>query len=145
MHSSPYYSLVKQALTDDVFGIGSLVVSAGRTETLGRPTLISDSTALKTTGGSPDPFYSVLGLAPDAIVITISEEQEIVTQDVTGLDNLVIRVQGEYSYNLGLKGYKWDITNGAANPNSTAVATGSNWDKSASDDKDTAGVCVKVG
>jgi hypothetical protein len=62
---------------------------------------------------------------------------------VSGLEQISYRLQGEYAYNLGLKGYTWDIANGGANPSAAALATGTNWDQVATDDKDTAGVILK--
>jgi hypothetical protein len=77
-----------------------------------------------------------------AVEVENSEEQDIVVQDVTGLENLVVRFQGEYAYNLGVKGFKYDVTNGGANPNATAVALGTNWDTNLGSVKDRAGVCL---
>jgi hypothetical protein len=56
---------------------------------------------------------------------------------------LVVRVQAEYAYSLGIKGFKYDVANGGANPDATAVGTASNWDKVATDKKDLAGVILK--
>jgi hypothetical protein len=72
--------------------------------------------------------YFTLGSGRQRGDVENSEEQEIVVQDVTGLENLVVRFQGEYAYNVGLKGFQWDVTNGGANPTSTNVGLGTNWD-----------------
>jgi hypothetical protein len=42
-----------------------------------------------------------------------------------------------------VKGYRWDVTNGGANPDDSSLGTGSNWDRAATSDKDLAGVVLK--
>jgi hypothetical protein len=66
----------------------------------------------------------------------------MVAQTVTGLENLVIRLQGEYAINVGLRGFTWDTTNGGINPTAAALATAGNWDQTAASIKDLAGVCA---
>ena len=142
MHSKQYYDLVGQAITDNIFQIGSISIMGGTTPTLGRPVIITDATDLIITG-TPD-AYVCLGLVAGGGVVMESEERTLVSETVTGLENLVGRIQGEMAYSLLLKGYQWDATNGGANPAAAAVATGSNWDKIAADDKSTAGIMVKT-
>src|SRR6185369_12082265 len=113
----------------------------GTPVTLNRPVIITDSASLKTQLNSPDvDDYFTLGLVRNAVTVENSEEQEIVVQDVTGLENLMVRFQGEYAYNLGVKGFKWDVVSSGANPTTTNVALGTNWDTHFSDVKDRAGV-----
>ena len=57
------------------------------------------------------------------VVIQESEEETITSQMVTGLEQLIMRIQGEYTFNVGRKGFKRDITNGGANPTDTALGT----------------------
>ena len=84
--------------------------------------LVTDSSSLIANLASPDVNdYYTLGLVDSAIVVENSEEQEIVLQDVTGLENLVIRIQGEYAYNLSLRGFTWDVGNGAVKPDTNHV------------------------
>ena len=103
---------------------------------------MTDSTSLIAQLNSPDlNDYYTLGLVAGGVEVENSEEQEIMVQDVTGLENLVVRYQGEYAYNLGVKGFKWDVANGAANPSTSTLGTGTNWDTVFSSLKDRAGVC----
>ncbi len=91
----------------------------------------ADSAALVANEGSPEiPQYHTLGLTADACVVEESEGSEFHSEIISGKDNLVVRLQGEYAYNLGLKGMAWDVANGGVNPDDTAVGTGSNWDGS---------------
>ena len=138
MHSKPYYDLVQQAISDKITDIADVAIAQGDTPTLGRPVVITDSASL-IVSGTPDK-YITLGLVENSSEVSESEEREIVSETVTGLENLVMRIQGEYAFNLKLKGYAWDTQNGGVNPTDGAIGTGSNWDKYSADDKATAGV-----
>lgn len=142
MHSKPYFNLIGQALTDKIFEVAGAVIYSGSVPTFGRPVVVIDAPALLTTG-TPDKYDS-LCLVPGAVVVKESEERNIVNEIVTGLENLVVRMQGEYAFNLGIKGYTWDVTNGGANPTDAALGTGSNWDKVATENKALAGIIVKT-
>ena len=143
MHSKPYYDLVAQSITDNVFQIGGMVVMGGIPPTLGKPTIVVDSSALVETSGSSTSSYITLGLVEDAVTVMQSEESEIVSQLLTGQENLGVRIQGEHAYNVGVKGFKYDMTNGGPNPTDAALATSTNWDVAASfDNKQLAGVLL---
>ncbi len=143
MHSKAYYDLVLSQVAANITGISNLNVATATPVTCNRPVIITDSASLLSQFGSPDvDNYVTLGLTSGAIDVENSEEQEVVVQDVTGLENLVIRFQGEYAYNLGLKGFKWDVTSGGANPTAGNVGTGSNWDTHFGSVKDRAGVAI---
>jgi hypothetical protein len=144
MHSKPYYDLMGQAIADKIFEIAGATIYAGTVATFGKPVVVTDAPALWDLNGSATDTYNVLGLVPAAAVVKQSEDQEVVSQLVTGKENLVMRVQGEYAFNVNVKGFTWDVTNGGANPTDGAIATSSNWDKAATADKSLAGVCIKV-
>jgi len=143
MHSKPYFDLIENAIADKIFEEAGLVVYGGQPGTLGKPVIVTDDAALTNTTPDPDEYY-ILGLVEGAAEASESEQREIVTDTITGEENLRYRIQGEYAFNLKLKGYTWDVTNGGANPNAAALGTGSNWDKVASDNKLTAGIRIKV-
>lgn len=144
MHSKPYYDLVKSQAAANVTGVSNFNVATATPITCNRPVLVTDSASLLQGLTSPDVNnYLTLGLTDSAIVVENSEEQEIVLQDVTGLENLVIRIQGEYAYNLSLRGFTWDVQNaGGANPAAAAINLPSNWDTAMTSVKDRAGVCL---
>lgn len=144
MHSKPYFDLVLQQIAANIDGVSNFNVKSGTPVTLNRPVLVIDSPSLKVTSGSPavDDYYT-LGLVAGGAMAEVTETSDVVIDDVTGGENLLTRLQGEFAYNIGLKGFKYDVTNGGANPNATAVGTGSNWDKAATDDKSLAGVIIK--
>lgn len=133
MHAKPFYDLMKQSLTDNVFNVGGVTIATGNVQTLGKPAIVVNSSALVETSGSSATVYRTLALVEDAVRIQESEERDIATDRVTGLENLVYRIQGEYAYNVRVRGFQWDTTNGGANPTDAAVATATNWDLIASD------------
>lgn len=144
MHSKVYYDLVKEQIGQNITGVSNFNVQTGTPVTLNRPVLVTDSDSLKITSGSPAVTdYYTLGLTANGGLVEVTETNDVIVDDVTGLEVLMTRLQGEFAYNLGLKGFKYDVSNGGANPNATAVGTGSNWDKAVSYDKGLAGVVMK--
>jgi hypothetical protein len=143
MHSKPWFDLIQQSLTDKIFGVANITVFQGLTGTLGKPVIVTDMPSLL-NAGTPD-LYVTLGLTAGAATVRESEMPTVESQLVTGLANLVMRIQGEYAYNLGVKGFTWDLTNGGLNPDNTALALGTNWDKVATDNKQLAGVRIISG
>lgn len=144
MHSVPYFDLIGQAITDKVpANIGGGAIMEGTIPIFGRAALISDSSGLTDANGSLADTYNSLGLVPGALTISQSEPETIVGADlVTGLHNLVYRFQAEYTFNLRVKGFQWDVGNGGANPDAATVATTTNWDQIDTSDKTLAGVLL---
>ena len=145
MHSKAYYDLVKEQIASNIYGVSNFAVSEGSPVTLNRPVLVTDSSGLITVGGTtttPVNTYHTLGLTANGIIVENTEQEEMIVQNVTGGENLAVRMQGEFAYNLGLKGFKWDIANGAKNPTDSALGTGSNWDPTRTSFKDFAGVVI---
>lgn len=144
MHSASYFALLKDQVTDAVYRADGVSIMQGSPATLGRIVVVTDSDALAAAGepSSDATTYSVLGLRRGAIDVVISETPTMVTELVTGYENMFYRVQGEHSYNLGLKGMRYNVSSGA-NPNAAAIGTGSNWVKSVTSDKLLPGVILK--
>lgn len=142
MHSKPYYDLVKDQINANIDGLSNFNVATATPVTLNRPVLITDSAALIDTSVSPNQ-YVTLGLGENGCVVEDSEEDMLHTEVITGKENLVTRLQGEYAYNVGMKGLKWDVTNGGVNPNDAALGTGTNWDSVMDSIKDLPGVMIR--
>ncbi len=143
MHSKTYYDLVKEQITANIDGLSNFNVASATPVTLNRPVLVTDSEALKVyDSASPRSLlgYQVLGLVQDAVVVEDSEEEMLHNEVVSGKENIIARLQGEYAYNVGLKGFKWDVTNGGINPLDAALATTTNWDQVMTSVKDLGGV-----
>jgi hypothetical protein len=142
MHSKPYFDLMKQAIADKIFEVAGVTIYQGTVATFNRPTIVIDSASL-TTGTGTAQRYFTLGLTDGAVEVAESEERNVVSDLVTGLENLVMRIQGEYAFNLRVKGCQWDTTNGGVNPADATIATSTNWDKVAVDSKLMPGIDVK--
>lgn len=143
MHSKVYFDLVLQQIAANIDGLSNFNVRTGTPVTLNRPVFVTDSASLKVTSGSPAVTdYYTLGLVQGAAMAEVTETNDIVLDTVTGGEMLLQRLQGEFAYNVGLKGFKYDVGSGA-NPNATALGSGANWDKAATDDKSLTGIVVK--
>jgi hypothetical protein len=149
MHSKVWFDLMLHQIGTSANGdiVSGVVVQAATPATLNRPVIVTDSDALTVAGGSGSGAYTdyfTLGLTPMGIVMENTETERVVLDEVTGLENLVVRLQGEYAYNAGVKGFKWDTGNGGANPSDATLGTGSNWDAARSSYKDYAGIVVQT-
>lgn len=137
MHSKVYYDLVKDQISANIDGISNFNVANAAPVTLNRPVLVTDSASLVNAG-----VYTTLGLTEDAVVLEDSEEESMMGDLITGKDNLVVRLQGEFAYNIGVKGCAWDVANGGVNPDDTALGTGTNWDSVMDNVKDLPGIAL---
>lgn len=140
-HSQPNFDIIGGILAGSTTGLADVATIQGALPGyLGRPAVITDSAYLTFT----DTYvkYRTLGLVRDAVKVEESEEESFHTEIVSGLENLVRRWQAEYAFNVSCRGYKWDITNGGANPSDATLATVTNWDKVATSNKHTPGVLL---
>lgn len=147
MHSKPFYDLVKNQITANIDGISNFAIAQASPVTLNRPVLVTDSAGLTFTEGSTSPNstgYYTLGLDENGVVVEDTEEELFHSEIITGLENLVVRLQGEYAYNLTVRGFKFNLTTSpmAINPTDAQVGTGSNWTKVMTSNKDLAGVVL---
>lgn len=139
MHSKPYWNLVRAAITDKIYEEAGTVVYGGSPGTLGKPVIVTDGGLVS---DDSTPQYYTLGLTTGALEIIQSEADTIVTDLVTGEENLAYRIQGEFAFNLGMRGCTWDVTHGGANPTIATLAAADNWDNLYTDVKHLPGVCV---
>lgn len=128
MHSKPYIDLVDNGLTVTLESVAGMMVANGQIPgALGGRIAVSDNSNLLNVA-TPN-TYNVLGLAEMACVVRQSELQNVVIKMLTGQEQLIIEIQGEYAETVGIPGFTWDVTNGGANPDDTALGTTTNWDK----------------
>jgi hypothetical protein len=144
MHSKVFFDLVQSQITANIDGVSNFNVATATPVTLNRPVLVTDSPSLVLSNyGSPlSTAYITLGLVENAVVLEDSEEEAMMGDLITGKDNLVVRLQGEFAYNVGVKGFAYDVANGGVNPDDTALGTGTNWDSVMDSDKDLAGLAI---
>jgi hypothetical protein len=146
MHSVPFGKLTEGQLTSTVSGIGNVVVYGDAPGSLGRPVFVTDNTSLfipaVTTPGSEAPAkYVTLGLTAGACELEDTEQETILFDTALGRANITVIMQGEYAYNIGLKGLTWDVASGI-NPTNAALFTGTNWDSVVDSIKNLPGVAI---
>ncbi len=142
MHSTSWFDLGLDGVDNQIDSVAADIIRVLEVPGMGRPFIVTDSDSLIATADNPDSYY-VLGLTAGGIQSIFTEDQYIALQEQLGHEQIENMIQGEYAFNLGLKGFKWDVSNGGANPDSSALATSTNWDVAASSYKDYAGVVLK--
>ena len=105
---------------------------------LGKAVIVTDAPGLY-LAGTPNKDF-VLSLAPDAAIVSDGADLISNIETKNGQTRIETTMQVDYTFGLGLKGYTWDEANGGKSPTDAELATGSNWDKVATDIKHTAGV-----
>jgi hypothetical protein len=149
MHSAPMFGLWGQNLANGamLFNIGNIAI---RADPFGRPFIVSDTPALVEPDGGGGgvgteiPTYYTLGLTTAAIVVDQNDDFTSNVSTTNGNENIRRTVQSEWSFNLSLKGYAWDKTNGGKSPNDAALAVATNWDRIVTSHKDLAGVLIEA-
>jgi hypothetical protein len=141
MHSKPMFDLYGKNLTNaaHLFNFGTVNVVR---DPFGKLLVMTDCTNLVITG-TPNK-YAVLGLVPGAVMIDQNNDFTANEDAKNGDENIIRTYQAEWSYNVGVRGFAWDKTNGGKSPNDAALLTATNWDRYATSEKDLAGVVVKV-
>lgn len=141
-HSKVATDLEVVSISDKITNVADGMINFGRLSANGLPYLIIDSTSLLISATPQQ--YATLGLCMGAGRVIESEDPTMVLDGpLTGFANLVYRLQGESAYNIGVKGFSYNVAGGGANPLDAAVATQSNWTQAATSYKDCAGVYVK--
>ncbi len=141
VHSKPMTDFYGAALTNtaQLFTYGTVNVLS---DPFGRIFVVTDASGLVTVG-SPNTYHT-LGLVPGAISVDQNDDFDDNYETSNGDENIKRTYQAEWSYNLGIKGFAWDKTNGGKSPTDAALATATNWDRYATSDKDLAGVLVNT-
>ncbi|QAY87227.1 major capsid protein [Pseudomonas arsenicoxydans] len=138
MTGSSWHKLVGQNLANaqNLFLAGNVRV----VDILGKTSVVTDAPALL-QAGTPNKEI-ILGLASGAALVHDGRDIISNVQTTNGQTRIETTIQVDYTFGLGLKGYTWDTANGGKSPTSAALATGTNWDKTATSIKDTAGVAL---
>lgn len=136
MTGEVYHKLIGQNLANatPVFQANNVLV----VDILGKAVVVTDAPALYATG-SPNK-QKVLGLVDSAAVVL--DGSDIITniETTNGQTRIETTLQVDYTFGVALKGYTWDEANGGKSPTDAELATGTNWDKVATNIKHTAGV-----
>lgn len=136
INGATYHKLIGQNLTNAV----NLFTAQGVTivDMLGKSVIVTDAPALYQTG-TPNK-QKALGLAAGAATVFNGGDVISNIETVNGKLRIETTMQVDYTFGVAIKGYTWDEANGGKSPSDAALATGTNWDKVASDIKQTAGV-----
>lgn len=145
MHSKVHNDLLALNLANSaqLFSFGSVNVQS---DFQGRPFIITDSASLVTVDGvsaGVDKYHS-LGLTAEALVVEQNNDWTENWETSNGQINIARTYQAEWSYNMAIKGFAWDKTNGGHSPTTAALTTATNWDKVVTDKKDLGGVVVET-
>lgn len=140
MHSATIHNLFENALTntENLFSYDTVNVIR---DPFGRLFVVTDSPDLVDTSGA-NPIYRTLGLVEGGALVHDNADFYSTLQEVTGSENITAKYQAEWSYNTAVYGYAWDTAAGGKSPNAAALGTSANWDKTATSNKNTAGVLV---
>jgi len=136
MHSKPKHDIYGSALSnaERLFEFGTVQVT---TDGHGNPLIATDSPNLMTNdgGGVGVNWYHTLGVVPGGIMIEDNGNMtNFMDQNIEKV-NAETLMKTEFDFNLGVKGYSWD---GVKSPNDAEIATQANWDRTATDAKNTA-------
>lgn len=137
MHSSTYFDLVDDAITQKIYEEAGVVVYGGQPGTMGRPVLVTDKA----------PQDTILGLQAGAVEIVESQAPGFRLYPINDQENLSLGYRSEGAFNVELLGYSWNVGGtpaAPANPNLTQLGTAANWTKYATSDKATAGVLIDI-
>jgi hypothetical protein len=131
-HSKPYHDLVRAQIngTDAVDAVAGAVLYGAGPATFGKPFVASDNEAFYLADAHSDgttDLYQTLALTAGAVTIEESEPAQIVNQLVTGKENLKQRIQGEYAFNVKLKGFAYDVQTQGVNPSDAVLASAASW------------------
>lgn len=145
MHSKSWNDLYGNALTNNerLFVYGNVNVSR---DPMGRVYVMADQPALMTaavTGQNAAPAkFHTLGLVPGAVDIAQNDDFFDNWSTTNGNENIHRTYQSEWSYNVGVKGFAWDKTNGGHAPSDAALSTAASWDQVCTSLKDGPGVIM---
>lgn len=141
MHSTPWFDLIDAGLANStaLFSYGTVNIMRDVT---GRPFVISDQPTLKS--GATPAVYHTLGLTSGAAVINTNNDYDQNIETSNGNENIKRTLQAEWSYNVGVKGFTWDKANGGHAPTDNALFTPTNWDKTATSNRDLAAVIIET-
>ncbi|MDB5995257.1 MAG: hypothetical protein JWP42_2393 [Pseudomonas sp.] len=138
MQGSTWHKLIGQAINNstNLFLAGNVRV----VDILGKISIVTDAPALAQTG-TPNKEI-ILALATGSALVHDNRDIISNVSTVNGKTRIETTIQVDYTFGVGLKGYTWDTINGGKSPSDAALATGTNWDKTATSIKDTAGVAL---
>jgi hypothetical protein len=124
MHSTPFFQLQKKGL-DNGDALFTFATAKIFQDQMGVPFIVTDSPDLIADDGD----YLTVGLTAGAVVMQENPgEFRANIETSNGRTSIKDTQQAEGTFNLTLKGCKWDEVNGGPSPLADALAVGTNWD-----------------
>ncbi len=139
MTGSMFHKLIGQNLTNSqrLFTAGNVRV----VDILGDLVVVTDAPALFEADYDTDlDADKVLSLTPQAAVVYDGSDVISNIQTTNGKQRIETTMQVDYTFGLSLSGYTWNESAGGKSPTDEKIATGTNWVKTATSIKHTAGV-----
>lgn len=143
MHSKAYFDLMATNISTVIDRVAGATIYEGTVGTMGLPVVVTDSASLINTDGissGTDSYYTV-GLTENGLAAVESEETTVVSEIVTGLENLTFRAQGEHSFDVSVQGISYTDT--GVNPADAALSTAGNWTLKRASVKSAAGFVIE--
>jgi hypothetical protein len=136
MDGLTYHSLVGQNLVNgaELFHAGNVTV----VDILGKRVVVTDAPALREAPATSTNDIKVLSLSAGGIVCSNAGDLVTNIETINGKQRIETTMQADYTFGLGLKGYTW--SNSISSPTDAELGTGSNWTRTATSVKHTAGV-----
>lgn len=136
MNGATYHKFVAQNLANaaELFQAGNVTV----VDILGKRIVVTDAPALQETPATSTNDIKVLGLVAGGVVCHDAGDLVTNIETTNGKQRIETTMQADYTFGLGLKGYTWNTA--VSSPTDAELATGSNWTKTATSVKHTAGV-----
>jgi hypothetical protein len=133
MTGTAYHAMIglNLANSQQLFQAGNVQII----DILGKLYVVTDAPALLDTG-----IYKVPTLVEGAVIARDGGDLITNIQSTNGKERIETTMQTDYTFGIGIKGFTWDTVNGGKSPTDAELATGSNWDKTVTDNKFTAGV-----
>ena len=123
MPSAAHFQLMKEskdsAKISDIVGAGTLY--EGTVASFGRPVIVTDSPSLSPSGDS-----WVGALKAGALTLRNDAMPIVYNEIVTGKENMIMRIQGEFEAAITVGGYRYGGS--AKNPDDAGLAGTANWD-----------------
>lgn len=133
MNSDTYFDIVDEALTNQIYSEGEIIVYGGLPGTMGRPVLVTDMIDQEVS----------FGLQAGALKIIESQMPGFRIWDINDEENMAIGARAEGTFNLELLGYSYKMSEGE-NPDINKLKAKTSWEKHAKSNKLTAGVLIEL-
>lgn len=143
-HSKSFYDLIGDSIVNKITNVADVAIYEGTTGSMGRPIIVTDSEALITydpTVTTQINGYKVLLLTDGAVQLNESEDRTIFSEMVTGHESLMMRLQGELSHTIGIKGFQY---NGPAGPTDAELSSPASYTYQYTTVKNGPGVMLEV-